>query len=149
MRLIAKSLLAGALVFTAVAPALAEPKRYEHSRGHNDRGRDNDRRHDDRRYDDRRNDHRYDDRRWEDRRGPDARYDYSERDAYRDGRHDSHHRWRAGDRFDHRTRYVVVRDYDRYRVAPPRRGHYYAQTDTGELLLIAAATGLVVWALNS
>jgi Ni/Co efflux regulator RcnB len=42
-----------------------------------------------------------------------------------------------------------VSDYDRYHLSPPRRGHYYARTEAGELLLIAAATGLVVWALTN
>jgi Ni/Co efflux regulator RcnB len=124
MRLLAKSLLAGALVFTAAAPAFADPPRYEQSR------------------------------RWDnDRRGPDYRYDRSERHAYRDGyqdarRHDGR-QWRRGDRFDRHVHHVVVHDYNRYRLPPPRRGEYYARTDTGEILLIAAATGLVVWALSN
>jgi Ni/Co efflux regulator RcnB len=74
---------------------------------------------------------RHDDRRWGD-----------------DRRWDNHRRWSRGDRFDER-RYVVVRDYRGYRLPPPRRGEYYARTDTGDILLIAAATGLVLWALNN
>src|SRR5690606_11745364 len=82
------------------------------------------------------------------------------RDGYRDARRDSrwdNHRWRKGDRWDRRDyRYVVVNDYrpyrDRYgyRLRAPRHGEYYVRDDrTGEILLIAAATGLVIWALNN
>ena len=56
------------------------------------------------------------------------------------------------DRFDrrHYNSYVVVSDYHRYRLPPPRYGqHYYRDNDTGEILLIAAATGLVLWALTN
>ena len=144
MRLIASSLIAGVLALGAVAPAaFADPPRRHDNRDRdwNDRGRDrdwndrNDRR-DDRR--DNRRDHR-NDRGWWDARG-------------------NHHDWRRGDRFDRRqhTRYVVVndyrnyRDYNGYRLNAPRRGEYYVRDDnTGEILLIAAATGLVLWALTN
>jgi len=132
MRLIASSLMAGIIALGAVAPALADPPR-----GYNSRDWRDDRR------DDRR-DHRSDYRR-----------DYRDdrRDDWRDDRRD-HRRWHKGDRFDRRVHYVVVRDYHRYRdhrgyrLPPPRYGQYYARTNTGEILLIAAATGLVLWALN-
>jgi Ni/Co efflux regulator RcnB len=131
MRLFVKSLLAGALAVSAVAPAFADPPRWSNSR-HNDRDWRDDRGRD---------------RDWDDRR----RGDRDWRDDRRDDRRwrESRHHWRKGDRFDHhRTRYVVVRDYDRYHLRAPRRGEYYARTDTGDILLIAAATGLVIWALN-
>jgi Ni/Co efflux regulator RcnB len=134
MRLIASTLLAGALAFGSVAPAaFAEPQRRGNDREWNDHRND---RHDNRR-DDRR-DHR-NDRGWWDARN-------------------QHHDWRQGDRFDRRvqTRYVVVNDYRNYRdqrgyrLNPPGRGQYYARNnDTGEILLIAAATGLVLWALTN
>ena len=136
MRLIASTLLAGALAIGSVAPALADPPRWSNSR-HNDRDdRRDDRR--DNRYDNRRGDHR-NERGWWDARN-------------------QHHDWRRGDRFDRRyqTHYVVVndyrnyRDYRGYRLNPPGRGQYYVRNDnTGEILLIAAATGLVLWALTN
>jgi Ni/Co efflux regulator RcnB len=138
MRLIASTLMAGVMALGAVAPALADPPRYNNYRDY-DRGRDRDR------------DWDRDDRRdWRDDRRDDRRH---YRDGYRDGRK----HWRRGDRFDRRVNYnyVVVRDYDRYRdhrgyrLRDPGRGHYYVRDDrTGDILLIAAATGLILWALN-
>lgn len=144
MRLVTSSLLAGLIAFSSVAPAFADQRGRGHGRGHD--------RHDDRRDRDRR------DRDWNDR-------DY--RDGYRDGRrYDNNYRrdgywennyrrdWRKGDNFwNHRHRdnhYVVVNDYHNYRLPPPRYGQrYYRDNDTGEILLIAAATGLVLWALTN
>ena len=139
MRLIASSLMAGLIAATAVAPAFADQRGRGHGRGHdrdwNDRDyRDGyrDGRRDDRRYD--RRDDRRDRRGWYDSRG-------------------SHHSWGRGDYFRYRPHYsnfVVVNDYHRYRLPPPRYGqHYYRDNDTGEILLIAAATGLVLWALTN
>lgn len=138
MRLIATSLAAGLIAFSAVAPAFADQR----GRGHGDRrGHDRDRyerdHRDGRRDNWRRDDHRRDDRRydrgWYDSRG-------------------SHHDWRKGDYFSYRphySSYVVVHDYNRYRLPPPRHGHYYYRDSrTGDILLIAAATGLVLWALT-
>ncbi len=132
MRLIASSLMAGLIAVTAVAPAFADQRGRGKSHGH-DRGyeRRDDRR--DYRRDDRRNDRR-DSRGWYDSRG-------------------SHHSWGRGDYFSYRPQhssYVVVNDYNHYRLPPPRHGqHYYRDNNTGEILLIAAATGLVLWALTN
>jgi Ni/Co efflux regulator RcnB len=143
MRLIASSLMAGVIALSAAAPAFADPPRgrgHDNGRGHNDRG--------------------HNDRDWNDR-------DY--RDGYRDGRHNdyrndrwnghgwydtrgNHHYWGRGDHFDYRRHntYVVVNDYHRYRLPPPRRGeYYYRDHNSGDILLIAAATGLVLWALSN
>ena len=137
MRRIASALLAGVIALGAAAPAFADPPR-RYDRDWNDR-RDRD-------WD--RNDRR--DRDWRD-----DRRNY--RDGYRDGRYNTRH-WKRGDRFDRRVHYnyVVVNDYHRYRdrygynLRHPGRGHYYVRdNDTGEILLIAAATGLVLWALNN
>jgi Ni/Co efflux regulator RcnB len=137
MRLIASSLIAGVLALGAVAPALADPPRHSNSR-HNDRDRDWNDRGRDRDWNDRRDRDRWNGRGWWDTRG-------------------DHHDWRRGDRFDrsYHTRYVVVNDYRNYRdhrgyrLNQPRRGEYYVRNnDTGEILLIAAATGLVLWALS-
>lgn len=134
MRLFLRPVLAAAVALTAAAPAFADPPR--HARG-NDRAYERD-------YRDVRDDRR--DYRDDRREYRDDRRNY--RSGYQEGRRDARH-WRKGDRFDrHNTRYVVVNDYHRYNAPPPRRGQYYAQTETGELLLIAAATGLVLWALN-
>lgn len=139
MRRIASALLAGVIALGAAAPAFADPPR---------------------RYDRDWNDRRDRDRDWDrhDRRDRDWRDDRRHyRDGYRDGRHNARH-WKRGDRFDRRVHYnyVVVNDYYRYRdhygryLGHPGRGHYYVRdNDTGEILLIAAATGLVLWALNN
>lgn len=154
---ILRTFTAGLLSVTLAAPSFADPARSlysgaaeRHHRG--DRHFSYDYRYGpDYRYE--RGDRReYRDGRSRDYRyGPDHAYDRDERYAYRDGRRDERYlrHWKAGDRFDYRTRYVVVRDYDHYDLAPPRRGHYYAETEAGDLLLIAAATGLVVWALTN
>lgn len=65
-------------------------------------------------------------------------------EGYRDGRRDE--RWEIGRRLPDDVRYVVVRDYDRYHLSAPPRGHYYAEVD-GRILLIQAATQLVLEAL--
>ena len=135
MRLLASSLMAGVIALGAVSPALADPPRGYNSRDYRDDRRDY--------RDDRRDDRRdYRDDRRDDRRD------------WRDNRRD-HRRWHRGDRYDTRVRYVVVNDYHHYRdhrgyrLRDPRRGEYYVRDDrTGEILLIAAATGLVLWALN-
>ena len=140
MRLIASSLMAGLIAVTAVAPAFAD------QRG---RGRGHDRDWNDRDYRDGYRDGRRDD--WRD-----GRYDRRDDRRHRKGWYDSrgqHHHWKRGDYFHHRpsySRYVVVNDYHRYRLPPPRHGqYYYRDHDTGEILLIAAATGLVLWALTN
>lgn len=139
MRLIASSLLAGLIAVSAVGPAFADQRGRGHGRGHDRDWNDRDYRdgYRDGRRDDWRRDHR-DDRR--DRRG------------WYDSR-GNHHRWNKGDYFSYRphySNYVVVNDYHRYRLPPPRHGqYYYRDHDTGEILLVAAATGLILWALTN
>lgn len=138
MRLIASSLLAGLIAVSAVAPAFADD--HGRGRGHgknNHNSRDwNDRDYRDGYRDSRRDDRRYDDRHrgWNDDRG-------------------RNHNWGRGDYFSyrpHRSNFIVVNDYNRYRLPPPRYGqHYYRDNDTGEILLVAAATGLILWALTN
>jgi len=141
MRLIASSLLAGLIAATSVAPAFADQRGRDHDRGR-DRGHDRDYR--DGRRDDgwRRDDRRYDDRRHDDRRQQRGWYD----------NRGSQHYWSQGDNFSYRPQnssYVVVQDYNRYRLPAPRNGqHYYRDSNTGDILLVAAATGLVLWALS-
>ena len=132
MRLFLKPILAGALAVstmaaTAAPAAFADPPRYQRDYDRHDRDhrRDNDRRWDNDRYDGRWDNHRY------------------------DGRWDNHRHFYRGDRFDSRVHYTRVVDYRYYRLPPPRYGEYYVRTDTGDILLLAAATGLVLWALNN
>lgn len=143
MRLIASSLMAGLIAFSSVAPAFADQRGRGHDRDRDHRGRGHDRDWNDRDYRDGYRDSRRDDRRWDDRR--DHRGYWDTRGNHRD--------WRRGDNFwngRHRdSHYVVVTDYHRHRLPPPRYGErYYRDNDTGEILLIAAATGLVLWALT-
>ena len=131
MRLIASSLLAGLIAVSAVAPAFAD----DHGRGHGRKHYNNGRDWNDRDYRDGYRDSRRDDRRrgWSDDRG--------------------YHNWGRGDYFSYRPRhsnFIVVNDYHRYRLPPPRHGqYYYRDHDTGEILLVAAATGLILWALTN
>ncbi|RYZ11336.1 MAG: hypothetical protein EON61_10260 [Alphaproteobacteria bacterium] len=137
MRLIASSLMAGLIAFSAVAPAFADQR----GRRDHDRRDWNDRR------DDRR-DNRRDDRRWD--RKHDRHDRYAGRGWYDD--RGSHHYWSRGHHFEPRryTNYVVVNDYRGYRLPPPRRGeYYYRDRNSGDILLVAAATGLVLWALTN
>lgn len=80
---------------------------------------------------------------WRSDRAEQRAYEQGYRDAQRDA-------WRRGDylRGDD-VRYVVIReqDYDRYRLAPPPRGHYYAEVD-GQVLLVQAATQLILQVLG-
>ena len=82
----------------------------------------------------------YDNNYWRDYRDEDRAYDQ----GYRDGRRDAY--WQIGRPLPRETRYIVIRDYDRYHLRPPPRGHYYAEVD-GRILLIQAATQLVLEAL--
>ncbi len=41
-----------------------------------------------------------------------------------------------------------IRDYDRYGYGRPPRGHGYYRTDTGDIVVAALATGLIVSLLN-
>lgn len=132
MRLIASSLLAGLIAVSAVAPAFADQRGRGHKNG-NGHGYNNGRDYRDGRRDyrdDRRNDHH---RGWSDNRG--------------------YHSWSRGDYFSYRPRhsnFIVVNDYNRYRLPPPRYGeYYYRDNNTGEILLVAAATGLILWALTN
>ena len=52
--------------------------------------------------------------------------------------------WRRGQRLPayYRSHYQEV-DYRSHRLPPPRRGYHYVQDDTGKILLVAVATGLI------
>ena len=82
----------------------------------------------------------YDDGYWRDYRSDDRAYEQ----GYRDGRRDA--RWEIGRALPRGVDYVVIRDYDRYHLRPPPRGHYYVEVD-GRILIIQAATQIVLDAL--
>jgi len=151
MRAITSTILAGLIALGATAPAFADPQRGNNNRYERDY-RDNDRNRGGRDRD--WNDRRDNDKNWNNNRGRNDRYNgrgwYDSRGNHRD--------WRKGDRFDRNSynRFVVVNDYRNYRdhrgyrLQQPRYGErYYRNNDTGEILLIAAATGLVLWALSN
>jgi Ni/Co efflux regulator RcnB len=83
----------------------------------------------------------YDDGYWRDYRSEDRAYEQ----GYRDGRRDA--RWEIGRALPRGVDYVVIRDYDRYHLRPPPRGHYYVEVD-GRILIIQAATQIVLDALT-
>jgi Ni/Co efflux regulator RcnB len=87
----------------------------------------------------------YDDGYWRDYRDEQRAYDEGFRDGRREGRLQA--RWEIGHRLPDDVDYVVVRDYDRYHLRAPPRGHYYAEVD-GRILLIQAATQMVLDALS-
>ena len=62
------------------------------------------------------------------------------RHDYRPGWRD----WRRGQRLPayYRSHYREV-DYRTRHLAPPRRGYHYVQDDTGKILLVAVATGII------
>ncbi len=105
---------------------------------------------------DRDRDGRYE--RWE-RRSDHNRYDggrYTNRERYNDYRRGQRDQYR-----DHRRYYRgatlpyqyrsnwYVRDYNRYGYAPPPRGYGYYRTDTGDVVLAALATGVIVSLLSN
>lgn len=119
MRFFTKPILAAALAVSTIGASAAAPAFADQPRYQQNQ-----------RYDSHRNDNHRNDRDW------------------RDGRYNNH--FNRGDRFDfRRTHYVVVNDWRRYHAPAPRRGEYYVRADNGDLLLVAAATGLVLWALSN
>jgi len=106
---------------------------------------------------------------WRGDRDRDGRYERWERrmdrERYRDWRRDDHRREHWRDRrhgpprghawglrrwargvvipYDYRSRWYV-RDYRRYGWAPPPRGYAYYRTDTGDIVLAAIATGVIL-----
>jgi Ni/Co efflux regulator RcnB len=108
-------------------------------------------------------------------RDHDGRYERNERRADRnrhDGgrytpreRYNDNRRYYADQRRDYRQdqrRYYrgatlpyqyrsswYVRDYNRYGYAPPPRGYGYYRTDTGDIVLAALATGVIISLLNN
>jgi len=108
---------------------------------------------------DRDRDGRYE--RWE-RRADRNRHDggrYTERERYNDyrrGARDQRRDYRQDRRYyrggtlpyQYRSNWYI-RDYNRYGYAPPPRGYGYYRTDTGDIVMAALATGLIVSLLNN
>ncbi|HEX8568977.1 MAG TPA: RcnB family protein [Caulobacteraceae bacterium] len=104
------------------------------------------------------------------RRGWDDRYDYDDRDdrrderrayrqGYREGRRaayggyhpgyeQGHHRWSRGEVLPYEYRRQPIYNYYDYGYGPPPRGHAYYRTSTGDIILAAIATGIIVHILT-
>ncbi|RDI97122.1 hypothetical protein DVT68_18780 [Dyella solisilvae] len=95
----------------------------------------------------------------QDEHGHDAQWDKDHHDDQQghnpkdEGRHDNgnHKGWekqayRRGERMPDRyySREYYVTDYARYHVAPPQPGYRWIRDDSGQLVLTAIATGLIV-----
>ncbi|MCW0373745.1 RcnB family protein [Xanthomonas sacchari] len=81
-----------------------------------------------------------------DRRDARRAYDRGYRDGYRNGPDVVYYRpgpprWARGQRY-YGPNYVVY-DYDRYQVRRPPYGYRWVRDDTGNLLLVAIATGII------
>lgn len=78
-----------------------------------------------------------------------------DRREYRDYRHDrrddrrEYRRWSRGDRlpYEYRRSYYMS-DYGRYGYRAPPRGYGYYRTDTGDVVMAAIATGVIISILS-
>jgi len=127
-----------ALAVTA-APLAASAQSWRGDRDHDGRYERNERRADRNRYDGGRytNRERYND---------DRRY---ARDQRRDYRHDQRRYYRGGTLPHQYRSNWYIRDYNRYGYAPPPRGYGYYRTDTGDIVMAALATGVIISLLNN
>lgn len=126
------ALAAATLAMTAAPIAASAQSRHGGDRDH-------------RRYEhnDRRGDYRHDRR--DDRRGD---YRYDRRDDRR-GDYRNAHRYYRGATLPRQYRSNwYIRDYNRYGYAPPPRGYGYYRTDTGDIVVAALATGVILSLLN-
>lgn len=136
------ALAAAALAVTA-SPMVASAQSYRGDRDHDGRYERNERRADHNRYDGGRytNRERYND---------DRRYYRDQRQDYRhDNRYDNRRYYRGATLpYQYRSNWYI-RDYNRYGYAPPPRGYGYYRTDTGDIVVAALATGLIISLLNN
>lgn len=81
-------------------------------------------------------------RRWERQQDrAERRWERQQRREYR--------RWARGQTIPHHYRSSwYVRDYHRYGWAPPPRGYGYYRTDSGDVVMAAIATGVILSLLN-
>lgn len=154
-----KRLMIAAVSLAMVAPSAAEAQSWRGDRDGDGRYERWERRADRNRWDGSRYTERERYRDW-------RRY---ERDQWRDWRRDRYDRWSDrrrygppyGNAWGHYRRWhrgaVIpydyrrswyVRDYRRYGWAPPPRGYAYYRTDTGDIVLAAIATGVILSLLN-
>ena len=127
------ALAAATLAMTAAPMAASAQSRHGGDRDH-------------RRYEhnDRRGDYRHDRR--DDRRGD---YRYDRRDDRR-GDYRNAHRYYRGATLPRQYRSNwYIRDYNRYGYAPPPRGYGYYRTDTGDIVVAALATGVILSLLSN
>lgn len=140
-----KPLMIGALSLALVAPSVAEAQSWRGDRDRDGRYERWERRADQNRWDGRGYTRRERERDW-------RRY---QRDQARDWRRDRREyrremrRWHRGAviPYDYRRSWYV-RDYHRYGWAPPPRGYGYYRTDTGDIVLAAIATGVILSLLD-
>ncbi|MDP3403888.1 MAG: RcnB family protein [Brevundimonas sp.] len=133
-----RTLIIGALatLATVAAPMAASAQHWRGDRDRDGRYERWERREDRRDY---RRDYRYD-RRYAPPRyapPPPPRYAHVPRRYYRG----------ATLPYEYRSRWYV-RDYNRYGYGPPPRGYGYYRTDTGDIVLAALATGVIISLLN-
>jgi len=131
-----KTLIIGALALaTLAAPVAASAQSRHHDRDRDGRYEQWERRSDRNRYDG-------------GRYTPHERYnDYrrGQRDQYRDDR-----RYYRGATLPYQYRSSwYIRDYNRYGYRTPPRGYGYYRTDTGDIVLAALATGVIISLLSN
>ena len=68
--------------------------------------------------------------------------------GYRPGYSDGYHRWSRGDVLPYEYRRQPIYNYGDYGYGPPPRGHAYYRTSTGDIILAAIATGIIVHILT-
>ena len=71
-------------------------------------------------------------------------YDDGYRPGYAQGYQQGYRHWSRGQVLPYEYRRQPIYNYDDYGWAPPPRGHAYYRTDTGDILLAAIATGIIV-----
>ncbi len=93
------------------------------------------------------------DRRWERRDDRQDRREYRrwarQQDRWERQQRREYRRWARGQTIPYHYRSSwYVRDYHRYGWAPPPRGYGYYRTDTGDVVMAAVATGVILSLLN-
>lgn len=82
------------------------------------------------------------DRHWRDhRRDKKDKFSAKKHKRWHAQKHPRHRYWHG--RHFPRVKYVVIRDYDRYYLPPPRRGHFYARVDN-DVFLVAEGTKRII-----
>ncbi|MDG2537588.1 RcnB family protein [Dyella jiangningensis] len=153
MKKVLFALALGALTATpallaASAPYGQDHDYYDHDRGHDhdhDHDHDRDRERDHDRDHDRDRDHDHDRERYErEREHHEEHYDRRDYVIVHDrGMHEGWYHRGGYVPVEYRDRRYVVEDWRVYNLAPPPPEHQWVRSDTGEFLLVAAATGII------